>query len=214
MTSNTQPPQTERENMNAENEKTPASPTGRRYASVDALMTGEATSQDVRSKVVAFSTESKIVLQLAQLRQKAGITQEEMGKHLGVNQSAISKLESGTDEAVTLREIREYTRATGQRIGVMFGKPYTHVEAVRLHACGIKAHLESLAAIAGQDDQLEKEIKGFFSEAFFNILSILSACQDKLPPGGDFEVKFEIIKDNTTCAVNPRRPVQPGLTLV
>ena len=134
--------------MNTEIEKTPAKATGRKYASIDSLMNGEAVSQEVKAKVASLKEETKIVLQLAKLRQAAGITQEDMAKHLNVTQSAISKLESSPDEDVTLREIREYARVTGQRIAVMFGKPFTHVEAVKLHACAIKDRLEALAEIA------------------------------------------------------------------
>ncbi len=194
--------------MNTENERAPARPTGRNYQSVDALMSGESVSQEVRTKVAVLASDTKIVLQLARLRQSVGMTQEDMANHLHVTQSAISKLESGCDDDITLRVVREYARATGKRISVMFGKPFTHVEAVKIHAFGIKSRLESLAEIANQNDDLHKDIKGFFSEAFFNILDILGACNGKLQNGGgDFDVKFEIIKDDKSCvAPNPKPP--------
>lgn len=188
--------------MTAENEKAPAKPTGRKYASVDALTTGEGVSQEVRDKLDALKSESKIAVQLARLRQKSGLTQEDMANRLKVTQSAISKLESSLDDDLTIREITEYARATGQRISLLFGKPFTHVEAVKLHACGIKSHLEQLASLANQNDELEKEIKGFFSEAFFNILNILTMCGDRLPKGRtEFDVRFEIIKDTPQTAL-------------
>lgn len=187
-------------NMTTEtNEKVPAKLTGKKYASVDALIKEGGVSQEVRNKVAAMESETMIALQLAKLRQRAGMTQEDMAKHFGVTQGAISKLESGQDDEITLREIREYARATGQRISVMFGKPFSHVEAVKLHAYGIKNRLELLAAIANQNDdhQIKQEIKGFFGEAFFNILEILSACNNMLPAqSNDFEVKMEVIKDD------------------
>ncbi len=153
--------------MNTENEKQPAKPTGRRYDSVKALIGAEGVSQEVQEKMEEIRRETRAVLQLAKLRQSAGITQKDMAKHLNVTQSAISKLEAGRDEDVTLREIKEYAKATNQRIGVLFGKPLTHVEAVQAHALAIKLHLEDLAKIANNHDELEKDIKGFFGEAFF-----------------------------------------------
>ena len=182
--------------MNTESEKLPAKPTGRRYDSVRALIGAEGVSQEVQEKMEEIRRETRAVLQLARLRQSAGITQEEMAKHLNVTQSAISKLEAGRDEDVTLREIKEYAKATNQRIGVLFGKPLTHVEAVQAHALAIKSRLEDLAKIANNHDELEKDIKGFFGEAFFNILSILSLCGNQLPPGGEeFEIKVQVIKN-------------------
>ncbi len=190
--------------MNTDNERTPAKPTGRKYATVDALMNGEGVSQEVQAKVVDLANETRVVLHLARLRQRAGITQEEMAKHLGVSQSAISKIESGKDEEITLREIREYARATGQRIGVSFGKPLTHVESVKAHALAIKFHLGELAAIANQHDELERDIQAFFGDAFFNILNILAKCSEELPNGTDFDVRVEIIRQDCP-RVLPRR---------
>ena len=190
--------------MNAENVRSPSRPTGRKYESVGALMTGEGVSPEVQSKVAEIESETRVVLQLAWLRQKAGITQEEMAKHLNITQSAISKLESGRDEDLTLKEIKEYARATGQRIAVMFGKPLNHVEAVKAHAMCIKDRLELLAKIANQDQELEKEIQGFFGEAFFNILTILASCNGKLHNGvPEFDVRIEVLKSDSSA-----RPVK------
>jgi transcriptional regulator with XRE-family HTH domain len=180
--------------MNTEIEKTPAKPSGRKYASVDALLSGEEMSQEVRAKVSELRNETRVALQLAKLRQLAAVTQEDMAKHLGVTQSAVSKLEAGRDEDVTLREIREYARVTDQRIAVMFGKPLTHVEAVRLHANCLKERLEALAKIANQNEEFQSEIKTFFGQAFQSLFNIMAACNSMLPAGdSDVEIKIQIV---------------------
>ena len=182
--------------MNPEHEN--IKPTGRIYGSVDDLMKNEGVSQDVKTKVAEYKGETRIILQLARLRQKAGLKQEDIAERLGVNQSAISKLESGKDEDLTMRQVREYARATGERINILFGKPPTHVEAVKLYAIGIRDRLEALAKIANQEEEMEKEIQGFFGEAFFNILSILSNCNDQLPDQvAGFEMNIEVIKTDS-----------------
>ena len=191
--------------MNTEIEKTPAKPSGRKYTSVDALLGGEELSQELRTKVSELRNETRVVLQLAKLRQLSGITQEDMAKHLGVTQSAVSKLETGRDEDVTLREIREYARVTDQRISVMFGKPLTHVEAVKLSANCLKERLEALAKIANQNQEFQNEIKGFFGEAFFNLFNILASCSSMLPAGdNDVEIKIEIVRGQQPSVSLPR----------
>jgi len=184
--------------MTTEIEKTPSKPTGRKYASVKALIGGEGVSQAVREKQTKYAAETAVVLQLSKLRQAAGITQADMAKHLGVTQGTISKLEAGPDKDITLHEIREYARVTDQRIGVLFGKKLTHTEAIKLHARGLKEHLEALAEIANQNDELQKDIKGFFGEAFFHLFNIIASCNDKLPCGddNDVEIRIEIVKGN------------------
>lgn len=191
--------------MSTELERQAAKPTGRKYSSVADLMRAEGVAQEVQEKVKELENETRVVLQLAKLRQAAGMTQEDMATALGVTQSAISKLESGTDAEVRLGEIAGYAKATQQRIGVLFGKPLTHVEAVKCHALSIRHHLEKLAQIANRHDELEPQIQGFFGQAFFNILTILAECGDKLPGNGrDFEVRIEIVKQEPARLPAPR----------
>lgn len=171
-------------------------------------------SQEVQERVKELENETRVALQLAKLRQAAGITQEEMAKNLGVTQSAISKLEGGIDADITLGEIKGYARAMQQRIGVVFGKPLTHVESVKCHALSIRHHLEGLAKIADRDEEMQTHIQAFFGEAFFNILTILAECGEKLPGNGrDFEIRIEIVKQEPSrgAATKPKGPPAPAV---
>jgi transcriptional regulator with XRE-family HTH domain len=194
--------------MTTEHEqKTPAQPTNRRYSSVTDLMKGEEVTQEVQQKVAELKSETSVTEQLAALRQCACITQAQMAKHLGVSQGTISKIESGRDEDLTLAVIRAYSQYTGQRVGLVFGKPMTHVEAVKNYAFGIKHHLTALAGLANLDEELEREISGFFGEAFFNLLTILSRCNGQMPHGQEFEIRFQPLEQspklrNVPCRKN------------
>lgn len=180
--------------MNAEIEKKGnARPTGRRYGSVQDLLKGEQVAPEVQSKVEALRKETGVTEILARLRVEAGLTQQQVAERLGTSQSAISKLESGRDEELTLGEVRKYAELTGQRIGLVFGKPLGHVDAVKVHALGIKQHLTALAEIAHKDEEIERAIQGFFGEAFFNLLVIFSKCQQQMPNNGSVQVKVELI---------------------
>ncbi len=191
--------------MNTETERAPAKPTGRRYESVEVLLRAEGVSQGIRDKLEELKTDTKVALQLAKLRQKAGITQEEMANHMGLTQPTISKLESGLDEDITLKHVREYVRVTGQRIGVMFGKPLSHAESIKMLAHGLKFHLESLAEIAKENDELQEQIKNFFGEAFFNLFNIMASCNDKIPNGeNDVEIRVEIVQCSKLSKALPR----------
>lgn len=169
-------------------------PTGRRYSSVDDLMKGEGISPDVRQKVSDIEGATRLVEQLSLLRQFAGLTQEQMAERLGFSsQSAVSKLESGRDEEVTVGQISEYVKATGQRVGMMFGQPMNHVESVKWHALAMREHLSALASIAHQGDDIKTAVQAFFGEAFFNLLSIFSGCNAELPNGVGFGVRLELM---------------------
>jgi transcriptional regulator with XRE-family HTH domain len=187
-------------NMDTENKSLPKA-SGRRYQSVDDLIKQEGLPVEVQKAYAELKRSTIVAERLAVLRQSAGITQEEMAKHLGVTQSAISKLEAGRDEDLTIGQITEYSRITKERIGLCFGKPMNHVEAVKAHAVGIRRRLSALAEIAHRDEELESAIQGFFGEAFFNILTILAKCQKEMPNNRDFEVQLQSIEPSNA----PRR---------
>jgi len=193
--------------MNTELEKKGAArPTGKRYASVQDLLRGENVTSDVQSKVDELRKETGLTEILANLRVAAGFTQEQVAERFGLSQSAISKLESGRDEDLTLGEIRKYAELTGQRIALMFGQPLTHVEAVKVHAMGIRKRLTALAELAHKDEEMERSIQGFFGEAFFNILDILAKCHQQMPHNGGVQLKVELIGP-------PARPPKPAAAL-
>lgn len=144
--------------------------------------------------------------------QSAGLTQHQQAKKLGKTQSAISKLESGADLELTLRELAEYATATEQAIRLNFGQPLNHVEAVKLHVIRLRKHLEELAKQAHPDASLDQAIQKFFGEAFFHLLDILSQCQPSLPHGGkDASVRFR--PDGQASQLNPA-PKMPQLAQV
>ena len=178
-------------------------PTGRRYDSIKSLMREEGVPEAIQKKAVELAKARTVGLHLARMRTKAGLTQNDMATRLGVTQGAISKLEAAPNGEITLKNIEQYSLTCGERVSVTFGKRINHVEAVKLHALSIKEHLEALVKIANQDETLEREISGFFGEAFFNILTILSSCNEKLPNGAsDYELRVETVRTNSSGKVN------------
>lgn len=148
--------------MNSQSgKKGPARPTGRRYSSVQDLMRGENIAPEVQSKVAELEKETAVTAFLANLRVAAGLTQAQVAEKFGVSQSAISKLEAGRDDDLTLGDLRQYAEVTGRGIILSFGKPLTHVKAVKFHAWEMKEHLTALAKLAQKDLELESSIRGF-----------------------------------------------------
>lgn len=185
--------------------KSTARPTGKRYASVQDLLGGENVAPEVESRVEELRQETGLTEILASLRVAADLTQEQVAERFGVSQSAISKLESGRDDDLTLGDIRKYAELTGQRIGLMFGKPLTHVEAVKIHAVGIKQRLTALTELADKDEELERSIQGFFGEAFLNFLDILAKCYRQMPHSREVQLKVELIGSPTPSPLTKPR---------
>lgn len=171
-----------------------------KYESVTSMMQGQGIPKNVQSKFAHLISESHIATQMAQLRHRAGITQKQMADALGITQSAISKLEAGRDNDITLNQIKEYARITGDRINLLFGKPFSHSEAVKLHADGLKYRLEKLADIASQNEEFQTEIKVFIGDAFYKLFNIVTLINNKLPVKENDcveEIRMEIITGKT-----------------
>lgn len=156
-------------------------PSGSHFRSVEDLLHSSGLSPEVQSAYENAQRTTAVCHRMSLLRTRAGITQEEMGRHLGVSQSAISKLEAGSDEDLTLGQIRTYCLATTGCIDISIGRPKTHVDSIKSHAFAMRSAMMKLAALAHSDDAINQSIHAFFSEAFFNILKILADCSSHLP---------------------------------
>lgn len=192
--------------------KSDAKSTGHRYASVDEMLRSEGATETADA-VRVLAAETRVTRALAALRCKAGLTQEQLGEKMTPQrtQGAISKLESGKDEELTLAEIREYSKVLNERIGMVFGPPLNHVEAIKGHALEMKRHMLCLAKLAHQDEQMEKEIQGFFGDAFFSILTLLATCQGQMPNKGAIEFKMELIEPASLSKALKKEPQKPAV---
>lgn len=172
--------------------KEPAKTTTGRYSTVEELMGASGVSAETQKTLAEMRGESHLTSELAVMRTAAGITQEKMAEKLDCTQSCISKLESGADDDVTLKQLRVYAETTGQWLALGVGRPPNHVEAIKLNAKGIHDHLQALARIAHQGQDLEAGIQRFYNEALVNILSIIAKCQGEMPNGVNYDFTLEV----------------------
>jgi transcriptional regulator with XRE-family HTH domain len=171
--------------------KTSLKPGAPAYASVEALMKGEGVSAEVQQAYARLVEDTRITDGLTRLRRSAKLTQTEIAERLSVTQAAVSKIESGRDETLTLAIISAYAAGSKQRINITFGRPLNHVESVKEHALGLKHHLEALAKLAHKDEAIAKGIEGFFQEATVNIDRIVSRCREQLPRSRKPEIRMQ-----------------------
>ena len=167
-------------------------PSGKQFKSVSELMRTSGLAPEVKDAFCECQRATAVCQQLALLRTRSDFTQEQMGEQLGLSQSAVSKLEAGRDDDLTLGQIQGYCKATGQRLGFAVGKPLTKVEAIKSHALAMREAMLDLAGLAHSDSEIEQHIQGFFGEAFFNILQILSECQNQMPNANELRIEVAV----------------------
>jgi transcriptional regulator with XRE-family HTH domain len=120
---------------------------------------------------------------LAKMRVAKGLTQKQMAELIGCTQGRISKLETGRDEDLRLKDVLDYARATETGLQIGIGPQPTHVQAIKHHVFALKRHLDELVKLAnGGDDGLTKAIQAFLEEeVVFNIALRLGQCLKALP---------------------------------
>jgi DNA-binding XRE family transcriptional regulator len=61
-----------------------------------------------------------LAMKIAKLREKKGLSQQQMANLMGTSQQAISRIESGDYEGFTLKTLEKIAGATGTRVKIEF----------------------------------------------------------------------------------------------
>jgi len=62
----------------------------------------------------------KLAMKITKLREKRGLSQQQLAKLMGTSQQAISRIESGEYEGFTLKTLEKIAEATGTRVKIEF----------------------------------------------------------------------------------------------
>jgi len=62
----------------------------------------------------------KLAMKITKLREKKGLSQQELAKLMGTSQQAISRIESGGYEGFTLKTLEKIAEATGTQLEIEF----------------------------------------------------------------------------------------------
>ncbi len=62
----------------------------------------------------------KLAMKIAKLREKKGLSQQQLAELMGTSQQAISRIESGEYEGFTLKTLEKIAEATGTRVKIEF----------------------------------------------------------------------------------------------
>ncbi len=61
-----------------------------------------------------------LAIKIVELREKKGLSQQQLAKLMGTSQQAISRIESGEYEGFTLKTLEKIAEATGMRVNIEF----------------------------------------------------------------------------------------------
>ncbi|MCX5835926.1 MAG: helix-turn-helix transcriptional regulator [Deltaproteobacteria bacterium] len=61
-----------------------------------------------------------LAIKIVELREKKGLSQQQLAKLMGTSQQAISRIESGEYEGFTLKTLEKIAESTGMRVKIEF----------------------------------------------------------------------------------------------
>jgi len=61
-----------------------------------------------------------LAIKISELREKKGLSQQQLAKLMGTSQQAISRIESGEYEGFTLKTLEKIAESTGMRVKIEF----------------------------------------------------------------------------------------------
>jgi transcriptional regulator with XRE-family HTH domain len=110
---------------------------------------------------------------LAKIRLSKGLTQKEMAKLLKCTQGRISKLETGKDADLRLKDLSDYAEAAHVSLSVTIG-PRTCAEAIKHHLLSVKQFIDKLVALDdGNDATITDGIRGFLDRLLWDTAELI-----------------------------------------
>lgn len=176
----------------------------KKYDSVAEMLNDVSEDQKFAEDVTRRLEQREVIKQLIALRCKENKSQGDIAKHMSCSQSKISKLESGTDEELSIGDLAMYLDALGKstRI-VVLDKNCTAADEVKYHTHSIQRILGEVTELAQGSDI--KGVVGLIRELALTIGRTIrnTAAQLCLPSrisvGPQVAIDVEDNPDDATC---------------
>ncbi len=143
-----------------------------------------AEDQTIQQDVERLEQRSRIVTALVQMRVAKGISQKDVALAMGCDPSKVSRIESGYDDGLTVRDIAKYLSALKATMHILMEDTDAPAAAkIKQHVFAIHRHLESLADLARSvdgDQSIVSKIHEFYGQVLLNFLMRFDDCYKKI----------------------------------
>ncbi len=153
----------------------------KRYKTVLDLVKNVSDDKAFQSELKEEIISKSLAKALFAMRCSKGITQEEMARRLGCSQGKISKLENSTVEHTKVSDIVAYAKAMKLQLSICFHDRLTATEWIKFHVFEIRRHLDHLAKLAHEDQDIEDGVRGFIKDTIYNFFRMIKKSTDLLP---------------------------------
>lgn len=139
---------------------------------------------EAREHIVAEVVGTRFVDALEGARRKAGLSEAEVARRMGVSRSKVCRMTATYDDNLTWGDIRAYAEAVGLSISVLFdrdGDTATKIKHCVFEIGRMLGHLVELAKQSKEDPAIIAGIDRFHREVLLNMLVRVDASYRDLP---------------------------------
>jgi transcriptional regulator with XRE-family HTH domain len=171
--------------------------TGKRYRTTSEMLADTGVPQEMIDSVKEVEAQTTVPLLVA-MRVSKGLTQKELAKAIGCSQGRISKLETGRDEDLRLRDLLDYTRATDGGLWITMVQPPKIVEHIKLHVRALRQLAEELVSLPEDDQAMKEGVDRVLDDYLFEAGRLVESCKKKLgehgpTPSGKPELEIAVL---------------------
>ena len=172
---------------------------GKRYKSVIDLVEDIIDDEEFKEQLKKNLQDKSLAHKLYGMRCAAGITQTEMAKKMGCDQSRISKLENAGLDSIKTSDLIAYSKALNLHLVLQFKEAMSHKQAIRYDIIQIMKKVEALTS----NDTISCLFNGILAA-----VNNLPNDKEKLPT---FEIQLPVI-DNKVTIINKKAETLPVKT--
>lgn len=149
------------------------------HASVKEMLADIGVDRDVIDTVEEVHRQH-VTNTLAKIRLSKGLTQKEMAEVLKCTQGRISKLETGKDADLRLKDLSDYAEAAQVSLSVTIG-PRTCAQAIKHHLLSVKQLIDKLVALDdGNDATITDGIRRFLDRLLWDTAQLIGSSKRAL----------------------------------
>ena len=153
----------------------------KKYNSVLEMITEISDDNDFNKSLEKEIKGKQIAKALFSMRCKRGLTQSQLAKKTNFSQGKISKIEHALDTDLTIKDIADYCTALNMQVEIGFSDMRIKmVDRVKYYYFELKNLLDKMIISAKGDKTMEKGVREFTHEVFFNIHVGLIDCLSKV----------------------------------
>lgn len=153
----------------------------KKYNSIKDVIKNFESDNDFKKKSIKYIEEHSLSKFLSLLRCKANLTQKQLSKKIKCSQSRISKIESLSDNLISVKDLTDYGNALNKCLVIGFeSKDVTIVAIIKHHVLRMQTLLNRLVKLADGDAEIDKGISQFFVDTLTNLFNMFEQSARKL----------------------------------